>query len=30
MYKYGISYYYMDGSIRKPRSGVDVRLLRPG
>ena len=30
MYKYGISYYYMDGSTRMPRSGVDVRLLRPG
>ena len=30
MYKYGISYYYMDGIIRKPRTGVDVRILRPG
>ena len=30
MYKYGISYYYMDGTTRKPRSGVDVRILRPG
>jgi hypothetical protein len=29
MYKYGISYYYMDGTIRKPRTGVDVRILRP-
>jgi len=30
MYKYGISYYYMDGTVRKPRTGVDVRILRPG
>ncbi len=30
MFKYGISYYIMDDGVRKPQSGVDVRLLRPG
>ena len=30
MFKYGISYYTMEEGARKPQSGVDVRLLRPG
>ncbi|MBW6514415.1 MAG: hypothetical protein K0B87_06630 [Candidatus Syntrophosphaera sp.] len=30
MYKFAIGYYTMEGTIRKPRTGVDVRLLRPG
>lgn len=30
MFKYGISYYIMEDGIRKPQSGVDIRLLRPG
>jgi hypothetical protein len=30
MFKYGISYYIMEEGIRKPQSGVDIRLLRPG
>jgi hypothetical protein len=30
MFKYGISYYIMDDGVRKPQSGVDIRLLRPG
>ncbi|GAB1468316.1 hypothetical protein MASR2M64_10320 [Candidatus Cloacimonadota bacterium] len=30
MFKYGISYYIMEDGVRKPQSGVDIRLLRPG
>lgn len=30
MFKYGISYYIMEEGARKPQSGVDVRLIRPG
>jgi len=30
MYKFAISYYTMEGTERKPQSGVDIRLLRPG
>jgi hypothetical protein len=30
MFKYGISYYTVENGERKPESGVDVRLLRPG
>ncbi|GEM_PF-6865723 len=30
MYKFAISYYTMEGNARKPQSGVDVRILRPG
>jgi len=30
MYKFAIGYYIMEGTARKPQSGVDVRLLRPG
>lgn len=30
MFKYGISYFIMDEGVRKPQSGVDIRLLRPG
>ncbi len=30
MYKFAIGYYTMEGTIRKPQSGVDIRLLRPG
>ncbi|MCB5229125.1 MAG: hypothetical protein LHW44_03510 [Candidatus Cloacimonetes bacterium] len=30
MYKFAISYYTMEGNVRKPQSGVDVRILRPG
>jgi len=30
MFKYGISYYIMEDGIRKPQTGVDIRLLRPG
>lgn len=30
MYKFAISYYTMEGNIRKPQSGVEVRILRPG
>jgi hypothetical protein len=30
MFKYGISYYIMEEGVRKPQSGVDIRLLRPG
>lgn len=30
MFKYGISYCIMEEGVRKPQSGVDVRLLRPG
>jgi hypothetical protein len=30
MFKYGISYYIMEEGVRKPQSGVDARLLRPG
>jgi len=30
MYKFAISYYTMEGIERKPQSGVDIRLLRPG
>ena len=30
MYKFAIGYYTMEGTARKPQSGVDIRLLRPG
>ena len=30
MFKYGIRYYTVENGERKPESGVDVRLLRPG
>ena len=30
MYKFAIGYYTMEGTERKPQSGVDIRLLRPG
>jgi hypothetical protein len=30
MYRYGISYYTAEEDGRKPQSGLDVRLLRPG
>jgi len=30
MFKYGISYYTAEQDGRKPQSGLDVRLLRPG
>ncbi|MDP3115331.1 MAG: hypothetical protein Q8M98_11260, partial [Candidatus Cloacimonadaceae bacterium] len=30
MFKYGISYYIMEEGARKPQSGVDIRLIRPG
>ena len=30
MYKFAISYYTMEGTERKPQSGIDIRLLRPG
>lgn len=30
MYRYGIAYYQMDGTERKPVTDADVRLLRPG
>ena len=30
MFKYGISYYTAEEDGRKPQSGLDVRLLRPG
>ena len=30
MYRFAISYYTMEGTERKPQSGVDIRLLRPG
>jgi hypothetical protein len=30
MFKYGISYYTVENGERKPESGLDVRLLRPG
>ncbi|MFA4959484.1 MAG: hypothetical protein WC535_06310 [Candidatus Cloacimonas sp.] len=30
MFKYGISYYTVENGERKPESGIDVRLLRPG
>jgi len=30
MYKYGISYYKMEGGAKVPHSGLNVRLLRPG
>jgi hypothetical protein len=30
MYKFAISYYTMEGTERKPQSGVDIQLLRPG
>jgi len=30
MYKFAIGYYTMEGTARKPQSGLDIRLLRPG
>jgi hypothetical protein len=30
MYKFAIGYYTMEGTDRKPQSGLDIRLLRPG
>ncbi|GAB1467971.1 hypothetical protein MASR2M64_06650 [Candidatus Cloacimonadota bacterium] len=30
MYRFATSYYTMEGTERKPQSGVDIRLLRPG
>ena len=30
MYKFAIGYYIMEGTERKPQSGVDIRLIRPG
>ncbi|MCB5285771.1 MAG: hypothetical protein LHW45_09315 [Candidatus Cloacimonetes bacterium] len=30
MYKFAIGYYTMEGTTRKPQSGLDIRLLRPG
>ncbi|MDD3235347.1 MAG: hypothetical protein PHH43_03385 [Candidatus Cloacimonetes bacterium] len=30
MYRFAISYYTMEGTERKPQSGVDILLLRPG
>jgi len=30
MYKFAIGYYTMEGTERKPQSGVNIRLLRPG
>ena len=30
MYKFAIGYYSMEGTARKPQSGLDIRLLRPG
>ncbi len=29
MYKYGTSYYKLEGEKRLPVSGLDLRLLRP-